>query len=123
MSADLQQLEREDSTFESSLEVLKRTKLHEAFTLHFAAQRELGEKLAVVGGYGELLLQGMETGGVGEQYDGQEKAAKIRAEVVETLNAWSKPLIPTPELKLDGSSFLGRSETQCVFPSSFSSSH
>lgn len=114
MSADLQQLEREDATFESSLEVLKRTKLHESFSVHFAAQRELGEKLALVGGYGELLLQGMETGGFGEKYDGQERAAKIRAEVVETLNAWSpaKPLIPTPELKLGGSSFLGRSETQ-----------
>ncbi|KAK4698567.1 hypothetical protein P7C70_g7705, partial [Phenoliferia sp. Uapishka_3] len=120
LSADLEQMEREDATFEESLSVLKRTKVHEAFSLHFAAQRELAEKLAIVAAYGDVLLQRMDSSGIGEHYTGREGTAAVRAEVVAALDAWSplKPLIPTPELHLGGSSFLGRSDT-----GSFGSTH
>lgn len=117
LQSELEKLEREDATFEQSLEALKRAKIHEAFSVHFAAQRELGEKLALVGGYGERLLQAMEIQGVADDYSGHEHSAAVRAEVVSALEAWSPatPLIPTPELHVGGgSSFLGRSDTQCV---------
>ncbi|KAM0747678.1 hypothetical protein T439DRAFT_94378 [Meredithblackwellia eburnea MCA 4105] len=112
VEADLAQLTQEEETFSESLAVLKRQKLHEAFRVHFEGQREMGEKLAVIAGYAEVLLNGMETSGVGKDYDGMEKTAAVRASVAEKLDAYNPatPLIPTPQLQL-GSSFLGRQDT------------
>lgn len=114
LKSELEELEKENSTFESSLEALKRTKLHEAFALHFSAQRELGEKQAIIAGYGELLLRGFETDGFGADYKGHERTARVKGELGEALEAWSptKPLVAAPELKKGGSSYLGRSDTQ-----------
>lgn len=113
MQAELDEMDRENATFEQSLDALRRTKLHEAFELHFSAQRELGEKQAIVAGYGALLLQGMETDGYGADYKGHEKTARVKGELGEALAAWSPshPLIRAPELKQGGSSYLGRADT------------
>lgn len=114
IKSELEELEKDNATFESSLEALKRTKLHEAFALHFSAQREFGEKHAVIAGYGELLLRGFETDGFGADYKGHERTARVKGELGEALQAWSptKPLVAAPELKEGGSSYLGRSDTQ-----------
>lgn len=116
MKSELQDLDQSNATFEASLEQLRRTKLHESFQLHFSAQREFAEKSAIIAGYGELLLRGMETDGFGDQYQGHEKTARVKGELGEALEAWSSshPLIPSPELKHGGSSYLGRADTQCV---------
>ncbi|KAM0755725.1 hypothetical protein T439DRAFT_10792 [Meredithblackwellia eburnea MCA 4105] len=116
VEADLAQLTQEEETFSESLAVLKRQKLHEAFRVHFEGQREMGEKLAVIAGYAEVLLNGMETSGVGKDYDGMEKTAAVRASVAEKLDAYNPatPLIPTPQLQL-GSSFLGRQDTGSAY--------
>lgn len=114
MQSDLDDANRELASFESSLEGLKRTKLNEAFSLWFASQRELGEKQAILASYGELLLAGQDSDGFGNDYKGHERTAQIKAQVGEKLQAWSSssPLFPTPQLKNDGSSYLGRADTQ-----------
>lgn len=114
MESELETMDKELATFEASLDALRRTKLHEAFSLHFAAQQELGEKQAIIAGYGELLLKGMEGDGYGAEYKGQEKTARVKGELSEALAAWSpsQPRIPAPELKQGGSSYLGRADTQ-----------
>ncbi|GAA5890169.1 hypothetical protein JCM6882_009247 [Rhodosporidiobolus microsporus] len=88
LTAELAQLEAENATFEASFDTLKRQKLHEFATLQFAAQKELGEKLAIVSGYGDLLLQGMETDGVGEQYKGHQRTARVKVELEQALSNW-----------------------------------
>ena len=114
LASELEQAEREDATFEASLEVLKRQKLLEAFDLQFEAQREFGEKSAILAGYGSLLLQGMD-GGIGDQYSGQERTAAIRAQAASALAEWTPtaPIIKLPTLQAGGS-FLGRSDTRSV---------
>ncbi|KAL8278447.1 hypothetical protein RQP46_009137 [Phenoliferia psychrophenolica] len=90
-----------------------------AEAVQFEAQRELGEKLAIVASYGTLLLQGMD-GGIGDEYTGQERTAAIRGHTANALEQWNPahPYVPTPELPSGGSSFLGRSDT-----GSFGSTH
>ncbi|GAA5893531.1 hypothetical protein JCM5296_007482 [Sporobolomyces johnsonii] len=109
LTAELAQVDQENATFESSFDTLKRTKLHETFSLQFAAQKELGEKIAIVAGYGELLLQGMETDGIGAEYKGQDRTARVKAELEEALLNW-QPRAP-PRLSESGSS-LQRSDTR-----------
>ncbi|GAA6036778.1 hypothetical protein JCM8097_003475 [Rhodosporidiobolus ruineniae] len=111
LSTELSQLEQENSTFESSFRTLKRTKLHEAFSLQFAAQQELGEKSALVARYGQLLLQGMETDGAGSAYSGKERTARVKAELEEALQKWT-PAAPAKLQEATGSSFLSRSDTR-----------
>ncbi|GAA5825471.1 hypothetical protein JCM3770_001844 [Rhodotorula araucariae] len=113
LRAEHAQLEAETATFEASFAVLKRQKLHEAFTLQFAAQKELGEKLALVAGYGELLLQGMETKGAGDEYTGKDRSAQVKVELEEALASWT----PSPGPKLgeqsqDSASLFTRSDTR-----------
>lgn len=113
LQAELQAVAAENLTFETSFSVLKRTKLHEAFSLQFETQKELGEKLALIAGYGEVLLQGMETDGTGPDYSGKERTARVKAELEEALAKWSPS--PMPQLKAhdDGSSeLLDRSDTR-----------
>lgn len=108
---DLSQLDNEIYTFEQSFASLKRQKLHESFALQFSAQRELGEKLAIVGGYGELLLQTMESEGIDGEYEGKDRTAQIKVELEQALQAW-KPSSP-PVLASSGAS-LHQSDTRCV---------
>ncbi|GAA5994280.1 hypothetical protein JCM11641_006395 [Rhodosporidiobolus odoratus] len=111
LTSELSQLEIENATFEASFDTLKRAKLHEAFALQFAAQKELGEKLAIVSGYGELLLQGMETDGIANDYRGQDRTARVKAELEDALNSWTAS--PAPKLKEpSGSGFLNRSDSR-----------
>ncbi|GAA6010743.1 hypothetical protein JCM10207_005821 [Rhodosporidiobolus poonsookiae] len=111
LSAELQQLEQENATFEASFDTLKRSKLHEAFSLKFSAQKELAEKSALVAGYGALLLQGMETDGVGADYKGENRTAQVKAELEAALQAWTPS--PTPKLSENaGSGFLSRSDSR-----------
>ncbi|GAA5971052.1 hypothetical protein JCM8115_006131 [Rhodotorula mucilaginosa] len=113
LQAELQAVAAENLTFETSFSVLKRTKLHEAFSLQFEAQKELGEKLALIAGYGKLLLQGMETDGTGPDYSGKERTARVKAELEEALAKWTPS--PMPQLKAHGdgsSALLDRSDTR-----------
>ncbi|GAA5883718.1 hypothetical protein JCM3774_005793 [Rhodotorula dairenensis] len=111
LQAELQAVAAENATFETSFSVLKRTKLHEAFSLQFEAQKELGEKLALIAGYGELLLQGMETDGTGPDYSGKERTARVKVELEEALQQWSPR--PMPQINETGSSgLLDRSDTR-----------
>ncbi|GAA5987203.1 hypothetical protein JCM10908_001858 [Rhodotorula pacifica] len=111
LQAELQAVAAENATFESSFSVLKRTKLHEAFSLQFEAQKELGEKLALIAGYGEVLLQEMETDGTGPDYSGKDRTARVKAELEEALKRWSPS--PAPQLKdADSSALLDRSDTR-----------
>lgn len=113
LQAELQAVAAENLTFETSFSVLKRTKLHEAFSIQFEAQKELGERLALIGGYGKLLLQGMETDGTGPDYSGKERTARVKAELEEALKNWSPSPIPQLKDDDDGSSaLLDRSDTR-----------
>ncbi|BGP17418.1 hypothetical protein JCM10213_003299 [Rhodosporidiobolus nylandii] len=111
LTSELQTLEAENATFEASFDTLKRSKLHEAFALQFAALRERGEKLAIVGGYGELLLQTMESGGFGSEYKGKDTTARVKAELEDALKSWQPS--PPPQLRdPSGSGFLNRSDSR-----------
>lgn len=111
LQAELQAVAAENATYETSFSVLKRTKLHEAFSLQCEAQKELGEKLAVIAGYGELLLQGMETDGTGPDYAGKDRTARVKAELEQALQQWSPS--PMPRLSDTGASgLLDRSDTR-----------
>ncbi|GJN90090.1 hypothetical protein Rhopal_003088-T1 [Rhodotorula paludigena] len=108
LRGELSQLEAENATFEQSFETLKRQKLHEAFSAQFRAQRELGEKMALVAGYGDVLLQGMESEGVGADYRGKDRTAQVKVELESALKNWVPG--PTPRLQQQGG--LDRSDTR-----------
>ncbi|GAA5849001.1 hypothetical protein JCM8547_006409 [Rhodosporidiobolus lusitaniae] len=111
LQAELSQLEAENATFEESFHTLKRSKLHEAFSLQYAAQQELAEKSAIVARYGATLLRGMETDGVGKDYKGHARTARVKVELEEALKNWSPA--PPPQLQEQGGSgFLDRSDTR-----------
>ncbi|KAK4049556.1 lipid-binding protein [Microbotryomycetes sp. JL201] len=114
MTAEIEQIDKELAPADQMLESLKRTKLHESFSLQLQAQRELGEKLSILAGYGELLLRTLESDGFGSEYSGQEKTARIKGQATEALQAWSaaNAHIPTPTLREGGDSYLGRADTQ-----------
>ncbi|KAM0786658.1 hypothetical protein ACM66B_002107 [Microbotryomycetes sp. NB124-2] len=120
ITSEIDQLDSELAPADNTLESLKRTKLHESFSLQLQAQRELGEKLSILAGYGELLLRTLESDGFGSQYTGQEKTARIKGQATEALQGWTLPNadIPTPTLREGGESYLGRADTQ-----SFASTH
>lgn len=100
LSTELHQVTNESSTYEASLEALKRTKLKAAFATHFAAMREYGEKLAILSGYGELLLEELDDGARKEQqtYEGNERTAWIRGAAAESLANYKGPLVPKPSI-------------------------
>ncbi|GAA5823092.1 hypothetical protein JCM10212_005718 [Sporobolomyces blumeae] len=95
LSTELAQADAEIKTFEESFEALKRQKLHESFSIQMQAQKELGEKLAIVAGYGELLIQGMETDGISNDYHGKDRTASIKADLEESLLSWQPSSVPT----------------------------
>ncbi|KPV74582.1 uncharacterized protein RHOBADRAFT_54381 [Rhodotorula graminis WP1] len=114
LRAEHAQVEAENRTFEQSFAVLKRQKLHEAFSRQFMAQRALGDKSALVAAYGELLLQGLETQGAGNEYKGKERTARVKVELEAALAGWTPG--PAPELNEqahdDGASVLNHSDTR-----------
>ena len=97
LRAEHSQVEAENRTFEQSFAVLKRQKLHEAFSKQFEAQRALGDKTALVAAYGELLLEGLETQGAGDEYKGKERTARVKVELEAALAGWT----PGPAPRLD----------------------
>lgn len=113
LRGELSQLEAENATFEQSFETLKRQKLHEAFSAQFRAHRELGEKMALVAGYGDVLLQGMESEGVGAEYRSKDRTAQVKVELESALKNWTPG--PTPRLQQQGG--LDRSDTRYVISS------
>lgn len=116
LRAEHSQVEAENRTFEQSFAVLKRQKLHEAFSKQFEAQRALGDKTALVAAYGELLLESLETQGAGDEYKGKERTARVKVELEAALAGWT----PGPAPKLDeqahddGASVFSHSDTRCV---------
>ena len=92
-------LERDEEANEASVEAIKRQKLYETFQLKYSALRKVGEKLNVVGGYGEVLVQPLAVPRV-QPYGGKDRSALVREKVEEELNAWSsdRPRIPLPVL-------------------------
>jgi len=111
LQSELNQADAEISTFESSFSSLKRQKLHESFALQFAAQKELGEKLAIISSYGELLIQGMETDGIEGDYKGEKRSAQVKVELEKALIDWQ----PSPPRTLTKeASSLHHSDTRLV---------
>lgn len=105
---------------EATLAVLKRKKLHESYTAYFAAQRELGEKLALIAGYGEVLLDALD-GEPGVKYTRQAHTAQVRAEATQTLDSWTPGRFMQATSLSSNSNpnvFLGRSDTRCVIATS-----
>ncbi|GAA5930379.1 uncharacterized protein JCM15063_004790 [Sporobolomyces koalae] len=107
---ELDQLDSEIVTSTSAFAALQRQKLHESFALRFAAEREMGEKLAIIASYGELLLQTMETDGIDAEYGGKRKTAQIKVELEQALAAW-KPS-PVPALPESSASSFQHSDTR-----------
>ncbi|KAM0748911.1 hypothetical protein T439DRAFT_57495 [Meredithblackwellia eburnea MCA 4105] len=95
--AELETMVLEESSMESLLAVQKRTKVQDAFGPQFAAMREVGEKLALLGAYGELLLKEVDPSETGRLYDGAERTANIRVEAGAALAHWS---LSDPMVKL-----------------------
>lgn len=83
------------SSLEVSLAALKRTKVEEGFACQFAAMKELGEKLSLLGGYGAMLLQGMNK--LDDEAAWKEKTAEVRVESARAVDNWS-PLRPYMEI-------------------------
>jgi hypothetical protein len=79
------------SGLEGALAALKRTKVEEGYACQFAAMKELGEKLALLGGYGAMLLQGMNK--LDDEATWKEKTAEVRVESARAVDNWS-PLQP-----------------------------
>lgn len=111
--AEVRQLDSDLAPLELTLETLRRTKLSESFQLQFEAQRELGEKLALLASYGQVLTRTLETDGFGDAYTGEEKTARVKAQLGEALESWSPATayVPLPQVKEDGESYLGRADT------------
>lgn len=79
------ELERMNST---TFDVYKKEKLLQGFQLQFAAQRELGEKLAIIAKFGELLCEGNDDGHQGNS--GAKLVAQARSEVQSWTSEGSK---------------------------------
>lgn len=124
LHAELEELEQDLATFEASLAAVRRAKLAESARVRYAAQRELGEKLAIVGRWGELLvdaLDGVEGAGEEYRYGGRERTAEVRAGVAEAIGGWSaeRAYVPRPVLdRVASSGGLSRHDTR-----SFGSTH
>lgn len=87
--------------------------------MHFSAQKELGEKLAIVAGYAEVLLENFAAEGeMDGGYTGRDKSERIRVQVEKEVKEWNPttPLIKLPDLTvpLPGATGLGRSNTRYV---------
>lgn len=63
----------------STFDIYKREKLQQGFQLQFVAQRELGEKLAIIARFGELLCEDDSFNHQGES--GAKIVARARSEV------------------------------------------
>ncbi|KAG0141083.1 hypothetical protein CROQUDRAFT_83622 [Cronartium quercuum f. sp. fusiforme G11] len=98
LSNELNSTTAELSTLERTLAQLKRAKLKNSYSIQFHAMRELGEKLAMIGGYGDLLVDELKESVPGMVYDGEERTAWIRGAAAESLAGYRGPLVERPEL-------------------------
>lgn len=129
LESELATLRTEDSHLESTLEVLKRTRLRESFSIQFAAQKELGEKMALLAEYGDLLVKEMENASAAEKegvpYEGEEATSLIVTRATEALHTWTPASTARRETDLKtaetsesqevaGASDLHRAKTMCV---------
>lgn len=115
LSTEITNFDQANASLESSLSSLKRLKLKESFDTHFASQRELGEKLAIIANYGHSLTQGLKSEGIDGNYTGQEKSAWIRKEADAELAAWKPQNTGSPQHTSEGgSSSLNRADTMYV---------
>lgn len=86
---------------------LKRRMLSESFNTQFGSMQELGEKLAIIAGYGKTLLKDWNvspsTAGKSDYVDGARTAA-VRSGVEDALSSWDvrKPRIAMPTLNVGG---------------------
>lgn len=86
---------------------LKRRMLAESFNTQFDSMQELGEKLAIIAGYGRTLVKDWNvspsTAGKNDYVDGARTAA-VRHGVESDLSAWDirKPRIAAPTLNVGG---------------------
>lgn len=109
----------ENREYEQSLADLKRDKLSASLRGQFEALRELGEKLAMVGKWGEVLANEM------GQADGQmgmdELGTRVKAALEDELGTWTKGDVPSlggaAASRDDASSVLTRSDARCVLES------
>ncbi|BGO92452.1 hypothetical protein NBRC10512_000277 [Rhodotorula toruloides] len=119
LESDLATLTAENREYEQSLALLKREKLSQSLVGQFEAMRELGEKLAMVGKWGEALAREM---GREEEQGMEEIAARVKAGLEEELRRWTKGEVPVlgagASAKDDTASLLSRSDTK-----SFGDSH
>ncbi|BGP33122.1 lipid-binding protein [Rhodotorula toruloides] len=119
LESDLATLTAENSEYEQSLALLKRETLSASLGAQFEALRELGEKLAMAGKWGEALAREM---GRGEEGGMEEVAVRVKAGLEEELRGWTKGEVPAlgagASTKDDTASLLSRSDTR-----SFGDSH
>lgn len=101
---------------EQTLAVLKRTKLKNAYAAQFDAMRQLGEKMAMVSGYGDLLLDELKEPTPGVPYDGTDRTAWIRGAAAESLASYRGPLVPRPELGQFSTGLSPVTSTQALSP-------
>lgn len=86
MRSDIGHLVDESALQESSLATLKTSKLFDSFSLYHAAQKELGEKLAILSGYGDIVLQALDGDGSDAA---RERSAKLRLQIDADLKSWT----------------------------------
>ena len=110
LQLELHQWETDNQATESSVEALKRQKVHEAFEVQFDAMRKMGEKLAIISGYGKVLVQGLGEPGA-TPYD-PSRAASVRELVAEDLKNWTPATARIPLPDLSRSSALHRGDTR-----------
>ncbi|BGP25589.1 hypothetical protein Rt10032_c06g2993 [Rhodotorula toruloides] len=113
LESDLATLTAENREYEQSLALLKRDKLSASLGQQFEAMRELGEKLAIVGKWGEALANEMARG---EAHGVEEVAVRVKAALEEGLRGWIKGEVPSLRgpgtSKDDAASLLSRSDTR-----------
>lgn len=88
---------------------LKRRMLADSFNKQFDSLQELGEKLAIIAGYGKTLIKDWDTSslnaGKTDYVDGARTAA-VRSGVEEALSSWDvrRPRIPLPAVNAGSTS-------------------
>ncbi|BGO97431.1 hypothetical protein RTBOTA2_004628 [Rhodotorula toruloides] len=119
LESDLATLTAENREYEQSLAILKREKLSASLGAQFEALRELGEKLAMAGKWGEALAREM---GRSEEGGMEEVAVRVKAGLEQELRGWTKGEVPALNggnvARDEAVSLLSRSDTR-----SFGDSH
>ena len=106
---------------------VRREKLHEAYKVHFEALQALGEKLAIVGAYGQELVHGFDRSSSAGRtdYTGAARTAAIRNGVEQDLKNWTaaQARTPRPSLPAGGPHTATASSASSTYAPSFADSH